>query len=137
MEKEKIKALADFLQISTKEARELIESGNYEVLTDEEAEEKAAEYIKGSLWAFNADFILKHCRNADSMDCYEWKSAVEALRDAQGRSCDSLNGLCCALIDDIDEFIQDAIQEDGRGHVISFYDGIEHEQNGFFIYRQN
>lgn len=137
MEKEKIKALADFLQISTKEAREFIESGNYEVLTDEEAEEKAAEYIKGSLWAFNADFILNHCKNADSMDCYEWDAAKESIEHAQAVQCESLNGLCFALIDDIDEFTQDAIQEDGRGHFISFYDGTEHEQNGFFIYRQN
>lgn len=137
MEKEKIKALADFLQISIKEARELIESGSYEVLNDEEAEEKAAEYIKGSLWAFNADFILKHCKNADSMDCYEWDAAKESIEHAQAVQCESLNGLCFALIDNINEFIQDAIQEDGRGHFISFYDGKEHEQNGFFIYKQN
>lgn len=25
---------------------------------------------------------------------------------------------------------------DGRGHFLSFYDGKEKEQNGFFIYRQ-
>lgn len=137
MENEKIKALAEFLQISKKEAEEMVLNEEYLVLTDEEATEKAAEEIKNSLWAFNADFILQHCKNADSMDCYEWDSAVEALRDAQGKSCESLNGLVFALIDDIDEFIKDAVEADGRGHFISWYDGEENEQNGLFIYRLN
>ena len=137
MENEKTKVLADFLQISKDEAQNLIDNGDYLVLTDEEANEKAEEEILNSLWAFNADFILQHCKNADSMDCYEWDSAVEALRDAQVKSCESLNGLCRALIDDIDEFVEDAINADGRGHFISWYDGEEKEQNGFFIYRLN
>lgn len=137
MTNEKIKALADFLQISKEEAQNLIDNDEYVVLTDEEANEKAKEEILNSLWAFNADFILQHCKNADSMDCYEWDSAVEALRDAQGKSCESLNGLCHALIDDIEEFVQDAITEDGRGNFISFYDGEQNEQNGLFIYRLN
>ena len=137
MENKKIKALSDYLQISSDEAKNLIDNEDYLVLTDEEATERAAEEIKNSLWAFNADFILNHCKNADSMDCYEWDSAVEALRDAQGRSCESLNGLCFALIDDMEEFIEDAIEADGRGHFIAFYDGEENEQNGFFIYRLN
>lgn len=29
------------------------------------------------------------------------------------------------------------INADGRGHFISYYDGNENEQNGFFIYRLN
>lgn len=137
MENEKNKALAEFLQISEDEAQNLIEYEDYIVLTDEEANEKAKDEILNSLWAFNADFILQHCKNADSMDCYEWDSAVEALSDAQGKSCESLNGLCRALIDDIDEFVEDAIEADGRGHFIAFYDGEENEQNDLFIYRLN
>ena len=137
IEQQKIKALADFLQISKKEAAEEIKQENYLVLTDEEANEKAADYIKDSLWAFNAEFILEHCSNYDSIDCYEYRAAVEALQEAQSKSCESLNGLCRALIADIEEFIDDAIWADGRGHFIAFYDGEENEQNGLFIYRQN
>ena len=137
LEQQKIKALADFLQISKKEAAEELEQENYLVLTDEEADKKAADYIKDSLWAFNADFIIEHCANYDSMDCYEFDAACEALREAQNKSCESLNGLCRALIADIDEFVEDAIYSDGRGHFIAFYDGKENEQNGLFIYRQN
>lgn len=137
MENEKTKALADFLKIDEEEAQNLIDTGDYLVLTEEEADKKAEEEILNSLWAFNADFILQHCKNADSMGCYEWDSAVKALRDAQANSCESLNGLVYALIDDIDDFVSDAISADGRGHFISYYDGEESEQNGLFIYRLN
>ena len=115
------------------------ESGaEYEVLTDEEANQKAREYILDSLWAFNADFILKHSKNYDSMDAFEYDEAIESLKSAQERGCENLNGLMRCLISDIDEFIQDAIYEDGRGHFISFYDGEELElENGFFAYRVN
>lgn len=134
----KIKTLADFLEISKEKAQNLIENGDYLVLTDEEAQTRANEEIRNSLWAFNADFILNHNKRAIGFDRYEWDAAVEALEDAQEKSCESLNGLCLALIDDIDEFVQDAIIADGRGHFISFYDGKEHETpDGLFIYRMN
>ena len=32
----------------------------YKVLTDTEADEEAKEHILNDLWAFNADFILRH-----------------------------------------------------------------------------
>lgn len=38
---------------------------------------------------------------------------------------------------DIDYMTEEAIQADGRGHFISSYDGVEIEQDGFFIYRIN
>lgn len=133
----KIDTLAEFLNISKDEAQNLIDNEDYLVLTDEEADQRAKEEILNSLWAFNADFILEHCANYKQMDCYEFDAAKEALQDAQSKSCESLNGLCRALISDIDEFIEDAIYADGRGHFISFYDGQENELNGFFIYRMN
>jgi len=34
--------------------------GEYCALTEDEADEKASEYIKDYLWSFNADFILEH-----------------------------------------------------------------------------
>lgn len=133
----KIKALAEFLDITEEEAMKLIKNEDYLVLTDKEAEKKAKREILNSLWAFNADFILQHCKNADSMNSYERVSAVQALQDAQAKSCESLNGLIYAIINDINEFVNDAIKADGRGHFLSYYDGEENEQNGFFIYRLN
>lgn len=111
------------------------------VLTEKEANEKAREELLNSLWAFNADFILRHSKNYNLMHNFEKKAALDALKDAQAKSCESLNGLMFAIIDDINKFIDDAITADGRGHFISFYDGEEHEEelNGkaYFIYRIN
>ena len=55
----------------------------------------------------------------------------------QSSICEGINSIVKALIVDIDEFITDAIDADGRGHFISWYDGREHEQNDLFIYRTN
>ena len=45
------------------------------------------------------------------------------------------------MIPDMDEFVDDAICQDGRGHFISHYDGKENEYkvNGkmFYVYRLN
>lgn len=111
--------------------------GEYLVLTDKEADEKAQENILESLWAFNADFILKHTKNYKNMYNHEKKAALDALKDAQAKSYESLNGLIFAMIEDINLFVENAIEVDGRGHFISWYDGEENEQDGFFIYRIN
>lgn len=111
--------------------------GEYLVLTEEEANEKAKEEILNSLWAFRPEFIIEHIKNYDDLDSYQLKSAIKALEEAQKKSCESLNGLIFALIDDIDLFIENAIEADGRGHFISWYDGQENEENGFYIYRIN
>ena len=142
---EKAQALAKFLEISIEdleipEDTELpfvvLDTGaNYAVLTEEQADAKAKEEILKSLWAFNADFVIKHCKNYDDMDQYEVESAVESLRYAQENCCESANGLVRALIDDMDEFVENAIGADGRGHFIADYDGVENEQDGYYIYR--
>ena len=145
MTNEKINTLATFLNVEASEIEtsswddDVLTYGNQEylVLTDDEADEKTAEEIKNSLWAFNADFIIQHCKNYESMDNYEYNAAIESLREAQGKQCESLNGLVYALIDNIDEFVTDAIIADGRGHFLSFYDGRENEENDFYIYRIN
>lgn len=142
---EKAQALAKFLEISVEdleipEDTELpfvvLDTGaNYAVLTEEQADARAKEEILNSLWAFNADFVIRHCKNYNDMSQYEFNSAVESLRHAQEECCENANGLVFALIDDIDEFVEDAINADGRGNFISRYDGVENEQDGFYIYR--
>lgn len=139
----RIKALANFLEVETDEITENDWENNafdcngetYLVLTDEEADEKAREEITESLWAFNADFIISHTSTYEDMDNYEFQAAVNSLRKAQESACESLNPLVRALIEDMDDFVEDAIMSDGRGHFISRYDGEENEENGFYIYR--
>ena len=139
----KARALANFLEVGLEEITEgtycdnslACDGAEYMVLTDEQADEKAREEILNSLWAFNADFVISHCKNYSDMDQYEVESAIESLRYAQGNCCENANGLVRALIADIDEFVEDAIDADGRGHFIAYYDGVENEQDGYYIYR--
>jgi hypothetical protein len=107
---------------------------DYLVLTDEEADEKAKEYILDSLWAFNASFIAYHT----DLD----EEVIQAIHD--NGKCESNNDTIHNLIKklgDLDDFVSDAISADGRGHFLSSYDGNENEEtvNGttFYIYRQN
>ena len=104
-----------------------LELGNQEylVLTDEEADKRAKEYIKDSIWAFYSSFLAKHT-NLD-------EDIISHLQD----KCESANDVLLNAIKDIDAFINEAIGQDGRGHFISSYDGEEYDLNGFYIYRIN
>jgi hypothetical protein len=113
-------------------AEELIESEDYLVLTDEEADEQAADQIRESVWAFNADFIAEHCPKGIN------EEHITALR---GDSCEDCNDALAALVEagnGMQHFIEQAIGYDGRGHFMSHVDGEEHEvtYNGidYFIY---
>jgi len=109
------------------------EKDGYIVLTDDEANEMASNYIRESLWAFNASFIIDHSKLP-----YD---AIEMVQSYQQTQCEGANETIEALIEDMDEFIDDAISADGRGHFMSSYDGRENEEtvNGitFYIYRIN
>ena len=109
--------------------------GEYLVLTDDESEEKAREEIRQSLWAFNPDFILRHTKAYENTTEYEDEAIIEALREVQSRICENANELVYALIKDFDEFCEDAIGEDGRGHFLSWYDEKECESGDYYIYR--
>lgn len=135
----KIEALANFLECEIEELEQttydenIFEYGNQEylVLTDEEADEKAKEEITESLWAFNTSFILEHTN-------IEWNERTEkAIQKMQEELCEDANEIIKAMIEDIDEFVEDAISSDGRGHFLSQYDGEENEEENYFIYRTN
>jgi hypothetical protein len=134
----KVLALAQFLEMNLDEEELTPESDGclfivgrceYLVLTDEEADERAGEAIKESLWAFRPEFLAAHS---------EADQQTFELLQATGK-CESLNPTFEKLIADLDHFIGDAIDSDGRGHFINSYDGEECEAkvNGqwFFIYQ--
>ncbi len=114
-------------------------SWEYKVLTDEEADAAAREEIMESLWAFNAAFILHHTEFYQHSTVDEDEAFVKALRDLQGRICEGANPIVEALIQNLDVFVEDAIDADGRGHFLSPYDGEENESadGKFYIYRIN
>jgi hypothetical protein len=125
----KTAALAKFLGIGGIEAQDLIEDGDYIVLTDQEADAAAREYILDSVWAFNKSFLDAHSEAIAEID-------EKTFRVLQERA-ESVNGAILKMIDDVDYFVEDAINADGRGHFLSSYDGEENEQDGFYIYRLN
>ena len=110
------------------------EKDGYIVLTDEEADEMAANYITDSLWAFTPNFLSERT----GLD----REVFEAIQS--NNKCESNNDTIYNIVqklDDIDDFVQAAIGADGRGHFMSSYDGNENEEtvNGttYYIYRIN
>ncbi len=138
---EKIHALLTFLNNNGEEttAQDIediqdkffyIDNQEYLVLTDEEADEEAREQIINDLWAFETGFILNHS-NIDYNN-----RTYEAIKTMQHKLCEDAQPIIEAIINNIDEFCEDAISCDGRGHFLSWYDGNENEQNGFYIYKR-
>lgn len=113
---------------------EEFDNDDYLVLTDEEADEKAKEYITDSLWAFNPSFLA-------SMTDFD-EEIFQAIAD--NGKCESNNDVIYNTIQKtcgINDFVEAAVQADGRGHFMSSYDGNENEETvhgeTFYIYRQN
>ncbi len=96
---------------------------NFLVANDKEADAIAKEEIENSLWAFKAEFIVNHSSALKKAG----SRAETALTKMQEMLCEDANELVRAMIDDIDEFVEDAVSEDGRGSYIARYDGNENE----------
>lgn len=144
---QKQKALEKFLirndEFSKEELRDLVYQGwdefeicgqSYRVLTDEEADKEAWDYIRESLWAFNPSF-LSH---------YMPYGVNEKVITILQQECEDCNDALLGMINaegGFDDLVNDAIASDGRGHYLSSYDGCEYEEidNGewFYIYRTN
>ena len=137
---EKVKALQNHLELDKDEVNEItLEDGEcfhygdkeYLVLTDDEADEKAKDYIKDSAWAFNSSFLASHSKGDVDEEVFKCLS----------EKCESSNDAILSLIKDVDHFVDDAISSDGRGHFMSTYDGCENEEeinkNTYYIYRTN
>lgn len=113
------------------------EDGDYQVLTDSEADDKAEEYIKDSLWACNSSFLS----GVTGFDV----SIFEAIQ--ANDKCEGNNEAILQLVgDNFESLVQDAISSDGRGHFLNTYDGNETEFNCkeytgeneyLFVYRIN
>jgi hypothetical protein len=93
------------------------------ILDDEEADEKAAELIGQSMWAFNADFIAHQVDHNKIEDFGELVKSIRSIQD----QCEGANSAIMAMIEDFGDFVADAISADGRGHFISPLDGEERE----------
>lgn len=104
------------------------DGAEYRVYTDDEAEEACTDYIKESLWAFNADFLSGYTR-INSIVFERLSELCEGANDAVLSIINACGGL--------DGFAKKAISADGRGHFLSSYDGDEIECGNFYAYRTN
>jgi hypothetical protein len=135
----RVMALSKYLELTKEETEENIRyasddtyyfgNEDYMVLTDDEADEKVAEYIKETVWAFNPSFLS--CHSGIDEDVFK------LLQE----KCESANEAILKLIKDFDHFVEDAVRSDGRGHFLSGYDGEEndheHDNETYYIYRTN
>ena len=136
----KLQALASYLEecrqdleepeiYVTNNIFELDNGEEYLVLTDDEADEYATSEIEDMLWAFNPDFLASYTGLH--------KAVFEALAEGYETS----NEAIMALINNagsMDEFVQESIDADGRGHFVANYDGEEIElENDYYAYRVN
>lgn len=113
-----------------------VDGKQYVVLTDEEATERCKERIRESLWAFNVSFLAQYIPALRGTRVQNaWDKAVREL-------CEDATPLVEAMLGgELDEFCDDAIGADGRGHFLAGYDGDENEAEvegtTYYIYREN
>ena len=103
---------------------------DYLVLTDEEADEKAYEYIADNVWAFKPSFLSSYTGIDE-----------EVFKVLQENRNEDANAPITSMIEDFDEFVGDAVRTDGRGHFLASYDFNEYEvtvnDTTYYIYRVN
>ena len=130
-------ALMNHLGVTEKEVREVhdpqtfeVWSREYMVLTEHERYKKAKEYIQETLWAFLPSFLSKET------------GLPEEVFRALSEKCEDENDAILALVEKtcgLDDFVKSAIEADGYGHFLAYYDGEEEvvnvEGEDYFIYR--
>jgi hypothetical protein len=106
----------------------------YAIGSDDEATEAVKAYIKDSAWTFRSEFIASHTKGGTSNGMIK---AIQALQE----TCEGCNDDILSLIEDLDDFIEDAVSSDGRGMFLSPYDSneqeIEIDDEPFYAYRIN
>ena len=104
----------------------------YAIGTDSEADSAMAEYVKDSLWAFSAPFILEQCGLPSEL--------AQPIGEWQSAECESANDTLLDLVEKcttLAAFTESAISADGRGHFLGGCDGKENEEGEFYIYRKS
>jgi hypothetical protein len=109
-----------------------IDGMEYRVLTEEEAKEAGADYVRETLWAFRPSFLASET----GIDEMVFDLLVSHSEDANDALRAIIVGSC-----GLDNFIENAVCEDGRGSFLSCYDGCEEEfysgGDYWYLYRTN
>jgi len=141
---DRIEALAKFLSIEVEEEMTIddyisedsytenefhAEGNSYLVLTDEEADTAAREYIQESLWAFNPSFLSSHTDLPEEV--------FSIIQNDRNEDANPVFYTLLTKCGDFNKFVEEAISSDGRGHFLAAYDFNENEEGEYFIYRTN
>jgi len=134
---EKIKALCELRNIGSAFVEYNKDQNVFEIAEDDdvrvfriydeaEANDAVNDEILNSLWMINPLFIKAHTFG---------KIKKETIAKLQKKLLNEANGFIRAIINDIDVFIDDYISSEGQGSILATKDGVENEQDGFYIYR--
>lgn len=93
--------------------------------SDKEANRAARENIEEYICYFNPSFLAEH------------SDVPEEVFEFLAAQCFDNNEAYKAMIYDVDDFIDDAIDADGRGHFLNSYDSKEYKIGEYFLYRIN
>ena len=93
---------------------------------EEEANKAARRAVEDTICYFRPDFLAAHSDVPEKVFAF-----------LAGTGCFDDNEAYKAMIYDVDDFIDDAIDADGRGHFLNSYDSVEHEIGEYFLYRIN
>jgi hypothetical protein len=113
------------------------QGATFAIGTDDEASTACGEYIKDTVWAFNADFLCSVCGLPSDL--------APMIRAYQEEKCERANDALLGLVERCSDLaeLQDAAESaDGRGHFLNPYDSTEEEHTDeggktFYIYRTN
>ena len=102
----------------------LINGNEYAVAAnEEEADNATRQYIEDSICYFNSSFLAEHSDVPEEV--FEFLANKGFFNNEAYKS----------MIYDMDDFVDDAIDADGRGHFLGSYDGKEYEIGEYFLYR--
>jgi hypothetical protein len=99
------------------------------VMTSDEADARADQYVRETVWATNSQWIADF--TPDSITAEH----IDAMR---GDKCESMNEALTALIESgrgMDAFVEATIAADGRERFLSSYDDAEYEEDDYIIIR--
>lgn len=92
-------------------------------VNEEEANAAAGQYIKDSICYFNPSFLAGHSDVPEEV--FEFLADKGFFNNEAYKS----------MIYDVDDFVDDAIDADGRGHFLNSYNGKEYKIGEYFLYQ--
>jgi hypothetical protein len=105
-----------------------IAGNEYRVLSDDEADAACHECIEDSVWSFIPGFLAEKT----GIDSEVFAALQDKCENGNPAVLSIINGSC-----GINDFVESAVNEDGRGHFLAYFDNEERECGDYYLYRVN